>query len=155
MPKKVIQPQDKYVLRLPDGMRERIRAAAELSNRSMNAEIVDRLEQSFSFPSTEAGLRARIATLNEEAEGLHAEIRELQDEAERGSERRVEFLAEIRGLRIERKEFDQKLEKAEAQVREAHQILRNYEAHSEQLKAIETELHVLNERLAGEAESGE
>jgi hypothetical protein len=42
MTKEPIQPQDKYVLRLPDGMRDRIKAAAEKNNRSMNAEIIAR-----------------------------------------------------------------------------------------------------------------
>lgn len=39
--------QDQFVLRFPDGMREMIKAAAEANNRSMNAEIVARLERSF------------------------------------------------------------------------------------------------------------
>ena len=39
---------DRFMLRLPDGMRDRIKAAAEENNRSMNAEIVARLEQTFS-----------------------------------------------------------------------------------------------------------
>ncbi|MCQ0990351.1 Arc family DNA-binding protein [Jiella marina] len=47
MSKKPAQPQDKYVLRLPDGMRDRIKAAADVNNRSMNAEIIARLEGSF------------------------------------------------------------------------------------------------------------
>ncbi|MCO5147525.1 MAG: Arc family DNA-binding protein [Aquamicrobium sp.] len=47
MSKEPIQPQDKYVLRLPDGMRDRIKAEAEKNNRSMNAEIVSRLSDSF------------------------------------------------------------------------------------------------------------
>lgn len=38
---------DKYLLRLPEGMRERLKEAAQENNRSMNAEIVARLEQSF------------------------------------------------------------------------------------------------------------
>lgn len=37
------QNQDKYVLRLPDGMRDRIKAAAARNDRSMNAEIVHAL----------------------------------------------------------------------------------------------------------------
>lgn len=45
--KTTIQPQDKYVLRLPDGMRERIKKAAERSGRSMNAEIILALEHYF------------------------------------------------------------------------------------------------------------
>ena len=39
---------DKFMLRLPEGMRERIRAEAEANNRSMNSEIVARLEASLS-----------------------------------------------------------------------------------------------------------
>lgn len=35
---------DQFVVRLPDGMRDRIKAAAEHNNRSMNAEIVMALE---------------------------------------------------------------------------------------------------------------
>jgi hypothetical protein len=39
---------DKFMLRLPDGMRKRIKAEAEANRRSMNAEIVARLEWTFS-----------------------------------------------------------------------------------------------------------
>lgn len=39
--------QDRFIVRLPDGMRDRIKASAEVNNRSMNAEIVKRLENSF------------------------------------------------------------------------------------------------------------
>lgn len=35
---------DKFVVRLPDGMRERIAEVAQTSHRSMNSEIVSRLE---------------------------------------------------------------------------------------------------------------
>lgn len=42
------------MLRLPDGMRERVREAAEQNKRSMNAEIIARLEASFS-PATDQG----------------------------------------------------------------------------------------------------
>lgn len=41
------QPQDKYVVRLPDGLRGRIKAHAERSGRSMNTEIVRVLEEAF------------------------------------------------------------------------------------------------------------
>lgn len=37
------------MLRLPDGMREQIKASANRNNRSMNAEIIQRLEWSFSM----------------------------------------------------------------------------------------------------------
>lgn len=45
---------DKFVVRFPDGMREKIRAAAEANNRSMNAEIIARLQDSF---AAEDGLK--------------------------------------------------------------------------------------------------
>lgn len=39
--------QDKFMLRLPDGMRDRIRVAAEANNRSMNSEIIAALSERF------------------------------------------------------------------------------------------------------------
>lgn len=38
---------DRFIVRLPDGMRDLIKEAAAANNRSMNAEIVHRLELSF------------------------------------------------------------------------------------------------------------
>ncbi|WP_340240048.1 Arc family DNA-binding protein [Sulfitobacter pontiacus] len=45
------QKQDKFVLRLPDGLRDRIRAKAEKNGRSMNAEIIQLLEREYPEPS--------------------------------------------------------------------------------------------------------
>jgi len=45
--KPVIQPQDKYVLRMPDGLRDRIKAYAERQGTSMNHEIIRILEIEF------------------------------------------------------------------------------------------------------------
>lgn len=41
---------DKFMLRLPDGMRERIASKAKANNRSMNAEIVATLEMMYPEP---------------------------------------------------------------------------------------------------------
>ena len=41
---KVGRGSDQFMLRLPDGMRDRIKTAAEKSGRSMNAEIIHALE---------------------------------------------------------------------------------------------------------------
>lgn len=38
--------QNKFIVRMPEGMRERLRREAEISGRSMNTEIIVRLEQS-------------------------------------------------------------------------------------------------------------
>jgi Arc-like DNA binding domain len=40
--------QDRFIVRLPNGMRDKIGVAARANKRSMNAEIVNRLEASFS-----------------------------------------------------------------------------------------------------------
>lgn len=45
--------QNQFVVRFPDGMRERIAAAAAKAGRSMNSEIIHRLESSFT-PVNEA-----------------------------------------------------------------------------------------------------
>lgn len=38
---------DRFIVRLPDGMRDRISEAAKAAGRSMNAEIVSRLQSTF------------------------------------------------------------------------------------------------------------
>lgn len=43
--------QDQFVLRFPDGMRERIKQAADANRRSMNAEIIAALEEKFPDPN--------------------------------------------------------------------------------------------------------
>ena len=61
---------DKVIVRLPDGMRDRIREAAEKNNRSMNAEIVSRLDNSFmqEFWDAKAPLQlAKERSLQEDA----------------------------------------------------------------------------------------
>ncbi len=48
--------QEKFVLRLPDGMRDRIKLAAERNNRSMNAEIIAALEEKYPPHSIDVGM---------------------------------------------------------------------------------------------------
>ncbi|EJC69376.1 Arc-like DNA binding domain protein [Rhizobium leguminosarum bv. viciae WSM1455] len=55
--------QDQFVLRLPDGMRERIKESAERNGRSMNAEIVALIEAAEDGGAAEA---ARFKTLLDE-----------------------------------------------------------------------------------------
>jgi hypothetical protein len=47
------QMADRFQVRMPEGMRDQLRRAAEISGRSMNAEIVHRLQQSMHFMSAE------------------------------------------------------------------------------------------------------
>lgn len=51
---------EQFNLRLPDGMRDRLREAAEANGRSMNAEIIARLGLSFENEENMKRLSARI-----------------------------------------------------------------------------------------------
>jgi len=72
--KPTAQPQDKYVMRMPDGMREALKAEAWANNRSLNAEIVLRLEEFESLKrrlvETEAQLDRAFKLYQEQAEDL-------------------------------------------------------------------------------------
>lgn len=45
------QAQDKFVVRFPDGLRDRIKMAAAENSRSMNAEIIHTLEEKYPAPA--------------------------------------------------------------------------------------------------------
>ncbi len=62
---------DKFMLRLPDGMRAKLKASAEAAGRTMNAELIARLEKS--FEDNDAPLLARaIARLEMSLAGEEA-----------------------------------------------------------------------------------
>ena len=50
--KQLVKDQDKFIVRLPKGMRDRIKARAERAGMSMNEAIVFVLEQHFPTPTT-------------------------------------------------------------------------------------------------------
>ena len=53
----VTRESDKFMLRLPEGMRDRIAEAAKANGRSMNAEIVARLHASFEAPEAKTDMQ--------------------------------------------------------------------------------------------------
>ena len=55
--------QDQFMVRFPDGMRDRIKDASESSGRSMNAEIIARLEASFTWSDTDLEFRSVVDSL--------------------------------------------------------------------------------------------
>lgn len=75
---------DKVIVRLPDGMRDRIKAAAEANNRSMNAEIISRLDRSFTVePEWEQAIAStkelddRLTRLENSHTALHFQVQGL------------------------------------------------------------------------------
>lgn len=61
------QTSDKFILRLPDGMRSEIAAEAKANGRSMNAEIVARIEASKRQAQSAIPWQDLIAMLQKEA----------------------------------------------------------------------------------------
>lgn len=57
--------QNKFIIRMPDGLRERIKAAADRNNRSMNSEIVGTLEGMYPSRMNLADIRDYIKQLVE------------------------------------------------------------------------------------------
>ncbi|WP_442580749.1 Arc family DNA-binding protein [Mesorhizobium sp. ASY16-5R] len=73
---------DKVIVRLPDGMRDSLKAEAEANNRSMNAEIVARLEnfpQIESLRKTLGGFMRDNAQLRDEKEQLEWKLDKLEE----------------------------------------------------------------------------
>lgn len=56
---------DKVLVRMPDGMRDQLKEAAKTNNRTMNAEIVARLEQSFAGGTSDEALKSLAIRLAE------------------------------------------------------------------------------------------
>lgn len=55
--------QERFIVRLPDGMRDQIAEAAKAAGRSMNAEIVSRLQSSFNLEPLKADKREELVAL--------------------------------------------------------------------------------------------
>lgn len=89
------QNQDKYVVRFPDGLRDRIRDAAAANNRSMNAEIVATLERAYPPPRAPITVRDFIHVL--EQVGRAEQAQSIQAAVDDGSVE-LDDLVEIAGL---------------------------------------------------------
>lgn len=72
----VTRESDRFIVRLPDGMRDRLSASARESGRSMNAEVVARLQASYEDGPAVASLTwvELFKILQEQARDLGAEI---------------------------------------------------------------------------------
>lgn len=73
--KTVIQVEDKYTVRFPDGLRDRIAEAAKTNNRSMNAEIVARLQESFEPRTMTLVGRGSLEEANQLADAIAERLR--------------------------------------------------------------------------------
>ncbi|MBA1204749.1 MULTISPECIES: Arc family DNA-binding protein [Pseudomonas] len=84
LPVKSSRTADKFVVRLPDGMREKIADIAKDNHRSMNSEIIDRLTLSIA-QDEEGDLTVRtLAQVTRRCEELEQQLAELK--ANQGTE---------------------------------------------------------------------
>jgi len=86
--------QDKFMLRMPEGMREQIRLSAEHYGRSMNAEIVARLRESFDSEKQLEEVSKASATLDQKLAVVRREIG-LMEQAKTEAQ---EFIRELREM---------------------------------------------------------
>lgn len=68
---------DKMLIRLPPGMRERLTEVAKVAGRSVNAEVVARLEKSLEEDSDQEMMRQFIAEHEERLEQLEKTVKRL------------------------------------------------------------------------------
>lgn len=97
---------EKYIIRFPDGMRERLHEAARINNRTLNAELVARLQASFE-PRQDATADAQLAMRVEERKN------EEKLAIVRNQLATVRMHRDVLGLRLE---FAQNAKKPDAQV---------------------------------------
>ncbi len=76
--------RDKFIVRLPDGMRDRLAVAATLNQRSMTAELVARLQASFAqddAPDAPAagGLADEMLRMMDKFGTLRGQVHKLQE----------------------------------------------------------------------------
>ncbi|MCZ4270882.1 Arc family DNA-binding protein [Maritalea porphyrae] len=63
---------DQYIVRFPDGMRQKLKDIAAENGRSLNAEIIHRLEQSFN-----------VATSIEDIDAANKRLQDMMDKADK------------------------------------------------------------------------
>lgn len=98
---------DKIIIRLPDGMRDRIKRVAEQNNRSMNAEIVATLKETYPAPMP---VDVLASTMTEWLDYIEAAPnREQKLDRIAGINRDLAFHDNLRALKVELREEDSEL----------------------------------------------
>ncbi|RVG88718.1 Arc family DNA-binding protein [Sinorhizobium meliloti] len=108
-PKYPSDKQDQFMMRLPKGMRDRIKAEAEKNNRSMNSEIVSRLERSCGHERGRHSETKHKETGMSEAENFDNAMRLAANfwtespYAKKAAERRSEMIEKCKSAKLVRK----------------------------------------------------
>lgn len=113
------QTQDQYIVRMPDGLRDRLKASAQMNNRSMNAEIVARLL--WALPG--GGADDQIRELTEYLESARAELATADGELKTWAEWQERFEKALRAREAEVDDLRAQLDQERARSGEAFQRL--------------------------------
>jgi len=81
-----------YKLRMPPELRDKLKSASEENHRSMNAEIVARLQESFDTRLDQNTASALVDSLQQSLR----EVREMQEETKRHREEAERLLNQVR-----------------------------------------------------------
>lgn len=146
---------DQFPLRLPDGMRDKLKSAAEKEGRSMNAEIVSRLDD---YPKVqwnllaalerEGKLKAEVGSLTEKVGRAEQDRRLDQDALERHVERIAELEATVEFLQTSRGQLMSEASFHSARADGAKKELERVEtATAEKVAALERDRRELRETI--------
>jgi predicted nuclease with TOPRIM domain len=97
---------DQYIVRFPDGMRDRLKDQAAENNRSLNAEIIARLEDFQQMAERTYGLQLENNRLQTENDLSKERIRQLEAEVER-------LTTANRGLELHKADLRNRLKSAQ------------------------------------------
>lgn len=145
---------DKFMLRFPDGMRDRIAEAAKAANRSMNAEIVARLEQSFESKSDDGRQFMELLVSNmmsrSETLGLRFEVVKMRLQSEKDK-----FAALSREIDLDSKESksDEDFARMEKKIQELTAVRDTVSEIQAELAAIRQERSDLNKQMESAAQT--
>ena len=119
---------DKVLVRMPDGMRDRLKDAARTNNRTMNAEIIARLEESFTGVAAKASLDFEslakdVAAIKERIQKhpLHIQTKKSGSLAVYGNHQWASTILFKNGIEAEQKHDHHVVEKKDAE--EARKLL--------------------------------
>ena len=113
---------DQYMLRFPEGLRDRIKTAADLNGRSMNSEIVARLEKSFEDAPSPEDLNAALVLIEQMRDQVTRHQQHLsliEEETRRERDKLREERNDIREQRLRiQQEIAERLRLREERIRE-------------------------------------
>lgn len=146
------QAEDKYIIRFPNGMRDRLKEAAKANSRTLNAEIVARLGDSFTSAKTNQAdaeysklyrLQAELDTLTNRDTLITMKLQMLKTEWEQAKEaetpeREKSLAQQINHAHQDWEQLRKRMSRLLVEIRE--QQLKADEASSEQLAAMNAQI---------------